>query len=305
MRVCAGELPHWWRPEHRQGGELYYFPPTPLPLSPQLRRGNSCSPCWQLQWAKQESVNNNFSDNSLTPDSLCRFVMQYLTWRVLAGLNRKIEISFLLVGHTKFAPDWCFGLVKFFFRKTLVGCLDDIVRVVNQSASTNHAQLVGKEDGTTFVDQYDWAGFFQPFFRRGAFDGIKSWRHIVFSSATPGKAMARTHCDAEEQMLSLLAKNHLGWKPCPTDLPSILPPPGLPLERKKYLFDKIRHKDTVCPNPLPTLTSSSLATPTPYPLTMPTPSLEATLTPSPEAMLSPEATPTPSPPTPPRKRKRC
>ena len=74
--------------------------------------------------------------------------MQYLVWRVLCGLNSKIEISFLLVGHTKFAPDWCFGLLKQKFRKTLVGCLEDLVRVVDQSACKNSATLVGREDGT-------------------------------------------------------------------------------------------------------------------------------------------------------------
>ena len=207
--------------------------------------------------------------------------MQYLAWRVLASLNRKIEISFLLVGHTKFAPDWCFGLLKQKFRKTLVGCLEDLARVVDQSASTNHAQLVGKEDGTPIVDQYDWAGFFQPYFRRGAFDGIKSWHHLVFSSAAPGQAMVRTHCNAEEKTLSLLKKQHLGWKPCPDNLPAILPPPGLSLERRRYLFEKIRdfvpeqHKDTVCPPPLPIPAGSSPAlgipatTPTPSPSTTP------------------------------------
>ena len=118
--------------------------------------------------------------------------MQYLAWRVLAGLNRKIEISFLLVGHTKFAPDWCFGLLKQKFRKSLVGCLEDLVGVVNQSASTNHAQLVGTEDGTTIVPQHDWAGYFQPYFRRGAFDGIKSLHHLVFSSAKPPSGRTAT-----------------------------------------------------------------------------------------------------------------
>ena len=91
-----------------------------------------------------------------------RFMMQYLAWRVLCGLNRKIEISFLLVGHTKFAPDWCFGLLKQKFRKTLVGCLEDLARVVDQSAHTNHAQLVVMEDGTVLVvgwcSAVDWGG---------------------------------------------------------------------------------------------------------------------------------------------------
>ena len=32
-------------------------------------------------------------------------VIQYLAWRVIAGLNESVELSFMLVGHTKFAPD--------------------------------------------------------------------------------------------------------------------------------------------------------------------------------------------------------
>ena len=117
----------------------------------------------------------------------------------MVKLNKSIEISFLRVGHTKFAPDWCFGLLKQKFRKSEVGCLDDLVRVVDLSANTNHAQLVGREDGRVLVRQYDWASHFQPYFRRAAFDGIKSWHHLVFSSATPGKANVRIHCNAEEK----------------------------------------------------------------------------------------------------------
>ncbi len=222
-------------------------------------------------------------------------MMQYLAWRVLCGLNRRIEISFLQVGHTKFAPDWCFGLLKQKFRKTLVGCLDDLTRVVDQSAHTNHAQLVGEEDGTVIVEQFDWAGYFQPYFRRGAFDGVKSWYNFVFSSATPGTAQVRVNCNAEEKTLTLLNKNHLGWKPRPDQLPPILPPPGLPPERRKYLFDKIReyvpdqHKDTVCPPPL-------LATPIPVSATP----ITGSATPTP----SPSATPSPSPSPPPKRRRR-
>lgn len=217
--------------------------------------------------------------------------MQYLAWRVLSGLNTRIEISFLLVGHTKFAPDWCFGLLKQRFRKTRVGCLEDLVRVVNQSAETNTAELVGKEDGTTLIEQFDWAGFFQPYFRRGAFDGIKSWHHLVFSSEKPGHAVVRVYCDSEEKTLPLLSKKYLGWKPRPDNMPPVLEPPGLPQERRKYLYDKIRefvpepHKDTVCPPPLP-LPPTSLRSNSPSPSAPPTPS------------------PSPSPSPPPKRRRR-
>ena len=72
------------------------------------------------------------------------------------GLNDNITVSFLIVGHTKFAPDWCFRLLKRVFRRTRVGCLDDIVRVVEESAEVNHAQLVGAQDGTVIVPTYNW-----------------------------------------------------------------------------------------------------------------------------------------------------
>ena len=62
-------------------------------------------------------------------------VMQYLAWRVMTGLNKKITLSFMVVGHTKFSPNWCFGLFKQTFRRTKVGCLDGIARVVENSVT--------------------------------------------------------------------------------------------------------------------------------------------------------------------------
>ena len=57
------------------------------------------------------------------------------------GLNQSITISFMLVGHTKFAPDWCFGPLKQRYRRTYVSSLQDIVEVVNVSADVNVAQV--------------------------------------------------------------------------------------------------------------------------------------------------------------------
>ena len=41
-----------------------------------------------------------------------RFMMYYLMWRVLTGQQEKVKTSFLTVRHTKFAPNWCFGMMK-------------------------------------------------------------------------------------------------------------------------------------------------------------------------------------------------
>ena len=42
------------------------------------------------------------ADNCSSQNKNC-YVMQYLTWRILTGLNKKITLSFLIVGHTKFS----------------------------------------------------------------------------------------------------------------------------------------------------------------------------------------------------------
>ena len=71
------------------------------------------------------------------------------------GLHKEITICFLLVGHTKFVPDWCFGLLKQKYKRNKMGALEDIAAVVEDSASVNYAQLVGKSDDTVLVPSYD------------------------------------------------------------------------------------------------------------------------------------------------------
>ena len=80
--------------------------------------------------------------------------------RVLTGLHREITISFLPVGHTKFAPDWCFGLFKQHFRQTKINSLDDITSAVDNSSVVNVAQLVGTLDGQCLVPTYNWSDYF-------------------------------------------------------------------------------------------------------------------------------------------------
>ena len=188
----------------------------------------------------------------------------------MTGLNQRIEISFMMVGHTKFALDWCFGLLKQRFRRTKVGCLDDIVKVVNDSAVVNYTQLVGKEDGTIIVPQYDWATHFAPYFRRSAFAGIKSLHHLVFDAEKKGQATVREWTDSKETVLKLLPKDSR-WSPTRSDMPPEIRPDGLSQERKQYLVDKIREfcppycQDIVCPDPShytpPSSPLSSIASP--------------------------------------------
>ena len=80
-------------------------------------------------------------------------------WRVCVGLHKSITYSFLPVGHTKFGPDWCFGLLKQKYQYTAVNSLDDIVKLTESSSVANTSQLVGEQDGSVVVPFYNWQGF--------------------------------------------------------------------------------------------------------------------------------------------------
>jgi len=182
-----------------------------------------------------------------------RFMMQYLMWRVLVGLNHEIKMSFLLVGHTKFAPDWCFGLFKRLFKRTKVSSINGIAAVVERSATVNHYQLVGDPDGTTYVPFYNWSNFFDPHMVQTALRGISQMHHFRFSASHPGVVFVKNSCSDEEKRIKLLKTTT--WQPTLDDMPDVIAPPGLPLERQWYLYNKIREfcpdedKDIVCPKP--------------------------------------------------------
>ena len=192
---------------------------------------------------------------SLHADNCCgqnknNTMVQYLMWRVLTGLHQTIKLHFMLTGHTKFSPDACFGLIKRKFRRTEVSSLDDLARVVEESAACNLCQLVGAQDGSTIVPSRDWAGFLSSHFRR--LDGITKYHHFRFERDHPGVVFLKKTATAEEEQRILLQGM---WSPSPADKPPLITPQGLSLERRKYLFQKIREycreddRDRVCPDP--------------------------------------------------------
>ena len=111
-----------------------------------------------------------------------RYALAYLMLRVITGRHKSISLNFLTTGHTKFAPDWCFGLLKQRFRKEPVSSLKEMEATVCRSTlqEVNIPQLVGDERGTVFVPMYDWQACLIPFSK--AVKGIKQYHH--FSSLT-------------------------------------------------------------------------------------------------------------------------
>lgn len=178
-------------------------------------------------------------------------MVQYLLYRVMTGLHTEITLSFMIAGHTKFSPDWCFGLLKRLYRRTKIGGLSDFADVVNKSSVVNVAQLTGTEDGEVIVPTHDWQSYFSNFFLK--LKGIKKLHHLRFHTDSPGIVYAKEASDSEESEICLLLNKD--------SIPAFNTPPerlestGLSLQRQWYLYNKIREfcpdsfKNKTCPLP--------------------------------------------------------
>ena len=112
------------------------------------------------------------------------------------GFHRTITLNFMIAGHTKFAVDWGFGLVKKRFRRTRCNTLNDIKRVIEDSSSINHAVLVGDESGNLHVPTYDWSSFL---LHCSKFPQLKEHHYFRFEAGNPDHIFARKFHDEDKQ----------------------------------------------------------------------------------------------------------
>ena len=119
-----------------------------------------------------------------------RYVLAYLIWRAITGCYKSISLNFLITGHTEFAHDWCFGLLKQKFCREPVSSLKEVEATVHHSTlqDVNIPQLVGDEGGMVFVPMYDSQAFLIAFSK--PVKGIKQYHHFSFSHQAMGVVMA-------------------------------------------------------------------------------------------------------------------
>ena len=128
-----------------------------------------------------------------------------------------------------------FWLLKQAFRRHAVSSLDEFQSVVNGSACSNSAQLVGTEDGTSFVPVGDWQSHLSPFYR--PLPGIKGCQHFRFDSAQPGTVFVRETLVSPETTYDM-ARN---YSTVPIAAPAAVPARGMSAQRQWYLYDTVRH----------------------------------------------------------------
>ena len=172
-------------------------------------------------------------------------------WRVATGKHQSAQVSFMLVGHTNFAPDRHFGLIKKSYRRTRVDTISSIQRVVETSSTcgANKAQLIHDSDGNVQVHFYDWTEFLKQYYK--TIPSITKYHVFIVKQDQPFSIILKQHSRAEKESLNI------GKQPVPEGtLPLEIHAKGLDLERQWYLYEKIRPfcsctlaGDITCPKP--------------------------------------------------------
>ena len=191
-------------------------------------------------------------------------MMWYLAWRVITGQHDRIQLNFMLPGHTKFRPDYYFGLFKkHYHRQDRIDDMEDLADCVRQCGQN-----------VTCVPQlyqdwkyYDWNAYLGQWF--GPLVGIGRCYAFEFDREHPGvmimKAMPSDTNPIQVTMLragvtlQVIRDAYQSQK-----MPPTIEPNGLSLQRSLYLYEKVREyvldprkRDSVCPKPLQGSTSGA------------------------------------------------
>ncbi len=181
-------------------------------------------------------------------------ILQYLMYRILTGLHDKIELSFLIVGHTKFSPDGYFGLIKRHYRRSHVYTYDQLANLVESSSKNGHNVCV-RASRTSPIIYRDWTTWLSQYFT--ALKGISNYHHFRMEKKKPSVLIVKEYQDSQESEIEITKKKFPFSKDNPPRrLPKRLLPAGLSLKRQWYLYDQIRRfipdekdKDETCPKP--------------------------------------------------------
>lgn len=178
-------------------------------------------------------------------------VLWYAMWRVMTGLHVNIHYSLMVAGHTKFSPDWHFGLWKSRWRRVDAETIEDVADSVSQSSRNGHNIPHIANDEANPVIFYDWKSFLGAFFK--PLKNISKFHSFVVSASKPGVVICKEFADSQERAFSLLRNGvHIEAGVMPHEVHS----PGLDADRQWYLYDNIRQyfrsdpaKDKTCPLP--------------------------------------------------------
>lgn len=128
-----------------------------------------------------------------------RFVLFYVLWRVLLGIEDEVVLYFLMAGHTKNVCDGAFGHVKRCLRKSDAIVPSDMMDIIENSSSTNNCVPGHK------VQWYDWKTILTQYFTMPSSCKISQYHVFTARSASPGSLYVKAlSTDGGELAFNLL-----------------------------------------------------------------------------------------------------
>ena len=118
-----------------------------------------------LQHHSEKEKSLYFHADNCTAQNKNNATIQYFMWRVMTQKQESIELSFMLVGHTKFSPDQFFGVFKKAYRRSSISTVAEVAQVIEKSTHTkqNLPQLVRDQGGRQQVFFYKWTAYLSIF----------------------------------------------------------------------------------------------------------------------------------------------
>ena len=165
----------------------------------------------------------------------------------------------MVVGHTKFAPDGYFGLIRKRYRRSNIYTYEDLVQTILNSSVNGHntcqpSRSSGEQVNSQLIYR-DWSSWLLKFFRK--LPDITSYRHFKITKSKPGIVTLKKNIDGDEIEVSLLKGDVPFGKEGSFMLPIETNPKGLSLDRQWYLYEQIRthipdetDKNATCPKPI-------------------------------------------------------
>ncbi|XP_053389671.1 uncharacterized protein LOC128552653 [Mercenaria mercenaria] len=178
-----------------------------------------------------------------------RYVLGYLSWRIMTQRHQKITYMMQLPGHTRCLIDAGFGNIKTLYRRKDCDTLQHIAEVVSNSSHSN--QPVTYDGGSGWVWRA-WKTFIGDRFKK--VPNVAKYHFFRFSSEEPGVVYMRQSAVDENEVRFVICKTHL-LEMARDDVPSQIVPPGLSAERVRYLYRHVRplvrrpFQDVLCPAP--------------------------------------------------------
>ncbi|KAJ8316113.1 hypothetical protein KUTeg_006127 [Tegillarca granosa] len=162
---------------------------------------------------------------------------KYGLWRVMTARHDSMQFSLMEAGHTKFHPDWHFGLWKVKWRMSTVETLEEVAESVTKSSRNGHniPQLVG--DAQRPVIFYDWSKYLKEYFK--PIPHLKTYHHFRVSRHNPGIVFVKEYANSPEVEINVLRNQNCRFPHLDPELPAVIPPKGLDPARQWYLYEEV------------------------------------------------------------------